>query len=86
MSHPWPARCPWYVYLVFFLCCFCAGMLVGWSKNFWNSVPFWVVIIKVSVIQAFLAFLAINWYRYFVLHSQEAENEGSSAVKFANGV
>ena len=44
-----------------------------------------MIIIKVSVIQAFLAFVAINWYRYFVLHLQEAENEDSSAVKFANG-
>ena len=85
MVPPWPARCPWYVYLVFFLSCFCAGVLIAWDKNFWNSVPLWVIIINVSVIQAFLAFVAINWYRYFVLHLQEAENEDSSAVKFANG-
>ena len=60
---------------------FGAGVFIVWWNNIWESIPFWMVIIKLSVFQTLFMFSTINAYRFFLWNEQNEEMcEKSSTV------
>ena len=81
MAPAWEKPCPAYFYLAFFLGGLGAGVFSVWWNDLWESIPFWTIVIKLSMFQTLLMFIAINAYRFFLRYMQvEDVCEKSSTV------
>ena len=81
MVSPWPKPFPAYYYLAIFFGSLGAGVFIVWWNNIWESIPFWMVIIKMSVFQTLFMFSTINAYRFLLWNEQNEEMcEKSSTV------